>query len=311
MVDDVKVLAAKKEGVYGTDAAPTLAANAILTRNFRTKPLQVDQIERNLDNAGYGATKSAPSNKRQTVSFEVELAGSGAAGTAPRFMELHEACGMAAPVISAGVSAEQKPGLPTVAASSLTLHHWKSDQRRRAVGARGTFSLDFTAGRYPFSALNLTALLAAVPFDKSAPAAADFSDFIEPLEVNTTNTDFLLDGYAAILKSWRMDMNVNINVRNLVGANYVNRGNHSARCRIEIEAPDIATKNYLASLDSGDVIEQELDHGTVAGNILEIRTPQLQIVDIDEGEEDDKVMWTIDAIATVIAGADDFSITAK
>ena len=111
MVDWVAVVLAKKEGVYGADAAPTAAANGILTRNFQGKPVDVDQVNRNLDSGAYGARASKPSNERRTFSYEVEIAGSGAAGTAPAWMELLEGCGMAAPDLTAGTSAVQ--GAPT------------------------------------------------------------------------------------------------------------------------------------------------------------------------------------------------------
>lgn len=108
MVDAVKVLFFKKEATYATDAAPTGAANAALTRNFTTKPVVVDRIQRNLDRPVRGSSKDAPSNERQTYGYELELAGSGAAGTAPAWMEHLEACGMAAPVLTANTSAVQR-----------------------------------------------------------------------------------------------------------------------------------------------------------------------------------------------------------
>ena len=97
MTEAVKVLTAKKETVYGTDAAPTLAANAVVTRNFRASPLITDPLERNLDRGSFGATPIVATNRRQELSYELEIAGSGTAGTAPAWMEFLEACGMAPP----------------------------------------------------------------------------------------------------------------------------------------------------------------------------------------------------------------------
>ena len=119
MVDYVKVLAAKKEVTYATDAAPTLAANAIVTRNFSAKPVETDTLERNLDNRTFGAQPVAPANERQTISYEVELAGSGAAGTAAPWQELLEGCGFAPPVLTATIKAQQVMALAGTAQSSL------------------------------------------------------------------------------------------------------------------------------------------------------------------------------------------------
>ena len=177
MVDTPRVIAAKIETTYGTDAAPTLAADAVLTRGFKITPVEVDQVQRNLDSAAYGATAGKPSNARVRSNYEVELTGSGVAGTAPKFMRLLQACGMAPPVLLAAASATQKFAKPGDAASSLSEYSWVGgDQRRKAIGQRGTFSLDATAGSTPFAALEMTGLIpTTTPRDKNVATPADFT----------------------------------------------------------------------------------------------------------------------------------------
>lgn len=312
MVDAVKVVLFKKEGTYATDSNPAVGANAILTRNFSAKPIEGDRLERQLDRGTYGANPSATSNERQTRSFEVELAGSGAAGTAPRWMELLEACGMAAPALTAGIKAEQKFALVSAAKSSGTMYDWFGNQLRKGVGTRGTFSIDFTAGAYPFLQLNMTSLIpAATPYSVAAPGAADFTAWKGPLEVNTDNTAVLLDSYGVIMRSLRLDAGVQAGIRNLVGSRSVNVGNHAATGQMVIEAPSIATKDFIQALRVGSLVPLSVIHGTVAGNIIELAAPKVQITDITESVEDDKLMWTLALTATVDAGADDLTITAK
>lgn len=312
MVDAIKVVVAKKEVTYGTDSGPTVGANAILTRNFSAKPIEADRLERPLDRGTYGANPSATSNERRTCSFEVEMAGSGAAGTAPKWMELLEACGMAPAALTAATKAEQKFALVSAAKGSLTLHDWVGNQLRKGVGARGTYSIDFTAGAYPFLQLNMTAMVpAATPFSVSSPGAADFTSWKKPVEVNSDNTAVLLDGYAIIMRSLRLDANVTVGMRNLVGSRSVNLGNHQVSGQLVIEAPSTAAKDYIATLRTDALVALAVTHGLVAGNIIELAAPKLQITDITESVEDDKLMWTLAVTATVDAGADDLTITAK
>jgi len=311
MVDAVSTVWAKKEGVYGTDAVPTGAANGILTRNFSMKPVEMDRLDRNLDQLIYGAQSSGTSNKRMTMAYEVELAGSGAAGTAPRWMELLEGCGLDVPVLSAGVDAQQDFALAGTPASSLTQYGYWQDQLRKMVGSAGTFSLDFTAGAYPFLGFNWTGLLAATPFSKSAPGETDLSDWVQPVEVNTDNTSFTLDGYAPALRSLKLDANVATSIRNLVGKRYVRRGNHAMSGTMIVEATDIATKDYLSTLLSGTTVPWSLEHGTVAGNIIGIGGAKAQITDISESKEDDVLMWTISVTCTVDGGVPDISFSAE
>lgn len=311
MVDWVAVVLAKKEVTYGTDAVPVAATNGVLTRNYQGKPVDLDQLERNLDSGLYGAQASAPSNERRTFSYEVEIAGSGAAGTAPAWMELLEGCGMAAAVLSPGVDAQQSFAAPGVGAS-LSHYDFLSDQRRKALGSVGTYQLDFTAGAYPFITFNWTGLLpAATPFDKTAPGAVALGRWKQPVEVNDANTDFTLDGYAAKMRSWKADAGVTVAPRNLVGSRYIRRGNHAMKSTLVIEAVDVATKDYLSTLRTGALVAFHLTHGIAAGNIVEITTAKAQITSITESKEDDTVMWTMELIHTIDGGSPDLVITAK
>lgn len=312
MVDWVAVVLAKKEVTYGTDSVPVVATNGILTRNYQGKPVDLDRIERNLDTRVFGALASVPSNQRRAISYEVEIAGSGTAGTAPAWMELLEGCGMAAAALVATTSAAQQFALPGVAATSLSQYDFLSDQRRKMLGSVGTFTMDFTAGAYPFFAFQWMGLIAgATPFSKTAPAAVDLTRWQQPLEVNIDNTDVLLDGYAAAVRSWKADAKVATSMRNLVGKRYVRRGGHSLTSTLVIEATDIATKDYIATLRTGALIEFALVHGRTAGNIIEMKSTKCQITDIAESKEDDIVMWTLSLTHTVDGGAADLVITAK
>jgi hypothetical protein len=311
MVDAVKVLAAKKEAVYGTDAAPTLADNAILTRNFRASPLITDPLERNLDRGSFGSTPILATNKRQELSYEVEVAGSGDPGVAPAWMELLEACGMAAAVLVPDTSATQQMAAANSAQSSLTHHHWMGDQRRKGVGSRGTFTMDFTAGAYPFIGLSYTCLIpAAAPRDVNVPGAATIDRWIDPLEVNTDNTLLELGGFSLIARSLTLNAGIGINLRNLIGSRYVNRGDHGITGRLVVEAPSMAAKDFLASLDDSSIEPLALTHGVEAGNTIGVSCAQTQITAISETEEDRKVMWEMDIRMNILAGQDDLVITA-
>ncbi|WJY18675.1 hypothetical protein QQS45_00020 [Alteriqipengyuania flavescens] len=312
MVDTTRVIAAKTEATYGTDAAPTLAANAILTRNYSSTPLEVDQVQRNLDTRKFGASRQKPSNARYRSAYEVELAGSGAAGTAPKWMTLLAAAGMKAANVTAGQKAEQVFAQVGDPSSSLTEYAWTGDQLRKSVGQRGTFSLDFTAGALPFAGLQFTGLVpAAAPRSQAAPGAADFTGWIEPVEVNNENSLFTLDGFGAVTRSLRIEAGRNVALRSLVGARYIKGGNHQATARVVIEAPGVAAKDYLAALATGDLVAWSFVHGKTAGNIVEASGTKAQITSIGETEEDDVLMFDIGLLLTVDGGADDLVLTAK
>jgi hypothetical protein len=311
-IDATKLLLFKKEATYATDATPTGAANAALTRNFSAKPLVVDRIQRNLDRPVRGRTKDAPSNARQTFSYELEMAGSGVVGTPPAWMEHLQACGMDAPVVTAGVSAVQRFTPVGSALNSATAYHWHGTQKRIGLGARGTFGWDLSAGAYPFFKLDMTALVpAASAITDAAPGAITLTQWLDPLEVNTTNTDFFLDGYALNLRSFTGDVNADVKARNLVGANYIQRGNHAITGQIVGECPTIAAKNYFTSLNTGAEVVVQAIHGVAAGAITQFDSARLQVTDIDLQEEDGVLMLRLAFGLNVGTTPDDLIITAK
>lgn len=312
MVDTPKVIIAAKEEVYGTDVVPTPADNRILTRNFRAVPLAVDQLDRNLDLPSFGGSPTAATNARQTMSFETELGGSGTAGIAPAWMDLLEGCGMLAPVLVADTSAMQKFAPVGAALSSLTIHHSIGDQLRKALGSRGTFGLNFTAGAYPFANYDFTGMLPLVdPFTVATLASAGLARWKEAVEVNDDNSEFLLDGYAAVMQSLTIAVNAEVSISNLVGERAVVRGNHAATFTTVVRAPSVATKNYLQSLKTNAQLAMKMTHGTVAGGIVEVSSVGAQITGIEESEALGKLLWTINGRLNVTAGQDDLVIVAK
>jgi hypothetical protein len=314
-MDAFKTILLKKEATYGTDATPAADDNAVPTRNFDAEPVIVDQLDRKLDVPSRGRTKSANTKRRTGFSYELDLAGSGTAGDAAPFMEHLEMCGMAAPTLTADTDAVQAFAAASATLSSATCYHWMGEERVRALGCRGTFSMDWTAGAYPFARINAQGILPAkptAPVDTTAIGATpDYDRWIDPLEICTENTDFTLGGYAALLRSFTFDVNAAVALRYLVGSTSIHRGNHALTGRLIIEAPALASKNYFTQLDAGSEAALQIVHGTVAGNILQLDMGQLQILRIARTIEDDTLMLDMQVAANIDAGEDDLVITAK
>ena len=74
---------AKIETTYGTDPTPTGAANAILVSNLTVNPLNATNVSRDLIRSTLGGYEQLVGTANLEASFDVELAGSSALGTAP------------------------------------------------------------------------------------------------------------------------------------------------------------------------------------------------------------------------------------
>lgn len=111
-----RLILAKTESVYGTDSTPA-GADAVLVRDLNITPMQADTVSRDLVRPYYGASEQLLANVRAEVTFSVELAGSGTAGTAPRFGSVLQACGFSQTQFTPAVSGTATAG----AANSITL----------------------------------------------------------------------------------------------------------------------------------------------------------------------------------------------
>jgi len=106
----------KAESTYGTDISPA-GTDAVLVRDLTITPIQSDVVSRDLVRPYLGASEQLLANSRVQCQFTVELAGSGTAGTAPRFGSALQACAMAETLTASAVTGTATAG----AANSITL----------------------------------------------------------------------------------------------------------------------------------------------------------------------------------------------
>ena len=174
---------AKIETTYATDPTPTGAANAMLVRNAQINPLSVEAQARELQRPYLGNSEDIVGAFFGSMSFEVEAAGAGAAGTVPKYGPLLRGCGMAE-VVSAGVDVTYTP--VSSAFESLTMYFNLDGVLHKFTGARGNVSFRGNNREATMWSFSFTGLFKPV-VDASLPTV-DYSGFIKPLALNTANT---------------------------------------------------------------------------------------------------------------------------
>lgn len=100
MLVNREIVLAKEETTYNTDAAPTGTANAILVE----KPAWAFDSQRMLDRpavrTSFGKLQKIFGGTLKMISFDVEMKGSGTAGTAPELGPLLKSCGMTETIVA-------------------------------------------------------------------------------------------------------------------------------------------------------------------------------------------------------------------
>ncbi len=309
MLEKKKVLLAKAEASYGVD--PSLAAtNAILTQNLKINPYQGNRVSRNYDSPNLGNNEEINTGPYSEITFDVELAGSGTAGTAPGWGVLVRGCAYSE-TVDAGVSVRYDPA--SANHESLALDFNIDGQRHILLGARGDItSISMGRGNLPLLSFRFIGLYAT---PTQAVAAADFSLFQSPLPVTNANTPtYQLHGFDVDAEEFSFALNNEVVYRNVIGSERIIITDRAPSGKFKIEAPVLSDKNYFTTIEShAGIVTGALSivHGKTAGNIIEVAAPKVQLSSLAMENSDNVLVYTMDARFMNNAGDDDFSIIVR
>lgn len=281
-------ITAKIETTVGTDAAPTLAANAILVRNVDWTPLEMELASRDLLTPYLGNPQSIAVAVYGRMSYEVEIAGAGAAGTAPKYGPLLRACGLAE-AVSAGVKVSYTP--VSSAFEAVTQYFYLDGVLHKLVSVRGSVDFDFNAKALPVMKFTFTGLF--VPVTDSPLTAATYAQ-VDPLPVNKANTTLALHGVNVVAQSLSVGLRNDIKYRNLIGYEGVDLGDRAPAGSVSFEQTLMATKNWFTVAQQNTQGVLALVHGTAAGNIFKLTANQVVVRSPKYGDLDGNVMLNAD-----------------
>ena len=140
-----RVILIEAESSYGTDPTPA-ATDVVLVRYLSITPQSSDVVNRDVVRPYLGASQQLLANTKVECTFSVELAGSGTAGTAPRYGSALKACGFSETVAS-GTSVTYEP--ISASFSSITIHYNVDGVRHIVTGCRGSFVISAAVGEIP------------------------------------------------------------------------------------------------------------------------------------------------------------------
>lgn len=301
-----RLILAKTESTYGTDPSPTGAANAILVRNLEITPLQAETVSRDLIRPYLGVSDQLLAQTRVEVTFEVELAGSGTAGTAPAYGAVLKACGLSETVV-ATTSVTYAPVSATF--SSVTLYFHNDGIRHKVTGCRGSFQINASVGQIPTIAFTLTGIYNA-PTDESLPSPT-YANQAAPLIFKNGNTsNFSVFSYAGCLQSLEFNVANEIVYRELVGCTKeVLITNRAPSGTCVIEAPTIAAKDFFTIANGSSTGSITFQHGATGGNIVTFTTAQSDIGSPTYSDQDGIQMLNLPYLAIpTSAGNDELSL---
>jgi hypothetical protein len=266
------VVAFKQEVTYGVDPTPTGAANAILVRDLDLTPMEQELASRELIRPYLGNSEDIPVARYMKAAFNVELAGSGTAGTAPAWGPLIMACGFAeADGVSDVVYTPKSTGF-----TSGTLYVNIDGVLHEANGCAGNVAFALDARSIPMLRFTFSGLF--VPVVDAAAFSPTYTAFKKPVPINKQYTTLSLHGLAAVVEALQLDMNNEVPYRNLIGFEGVSVNDRKPGGSITMEMVGVATHNWFSTIDTAGTGALQLVHGLTAGNIIQIDAPGVQLV---------------------------------
>lgn len=299
---------AKIQTIAGIDPTPTAALNAILCRATTITPMTAEFADRNLLRPYMGNGGQVAVTKYSQIELEVELAGSGAAGTAPAYGPLLRACGLSE-TITPTTDVTYVPVSSNM--ELVTVYAYLDGLVHKMVDCRASLSVDVSSRAIPFLKFTLMGVYAPIT-DGATPTGTDYSMFMRPLGVNKSNTPlWTLHGYTGALQSFQMDIANKLAWRSLIGIEGAEITDRTPTGTAVLELPAIAGLDWPAKVIAGDLAAFSIKHGTVAGNIVQVDMPKVQLTDPAYSDQDGVAMLTLKLGIQPDVGDDELVLTFK
>jgi len=309
-----KTILAAIEATYGVDAVPTGALNAIQTSQFSMQPLQGDALKPNLDKATFGADLSDLVGKNVVLTFNVPLAGSGVAGTAPAWGPLLKACGHSETLQAAD------PGNNVEAAAiytpidenvdSATFYFRQDRTLHKVTGVRGAVQLQTQKRDYAWLQFTFTGLFNP-PVDSAADLGAVYTAWKKPVPFRAATVDCTLFGQLVGLHTLKLNFGQQVQFYEHSEEESVQITDRQADFDATFEETDLATHDYFADINNGTSGELVYTHGITAGNIVEIKGTNSQGLTVARSDQNGVSALQVTGPLAAVAPDPDYTITAK
>lgn len=302
-----KILLARIETTYGVDPTPTGALNAILATEVKLQPMEGNDVSRDLELPYLGGQGTIPTELHAKLSFRVELAPSGTAGTAPAWGPLLRACGCAQ-VVNAGTSVVYNP--ISTNHESVTIYLWIDSTRYVMRGTRGSAKIMVGANGIPYLDFAFTGLFVS-PAETARPTPVTLTAFRQPQPGSTANTPtFRINAVDFVMRTFTLDLKNQVEPRFLIGVEQILITQREEEVETVVEAQPLTAFNPFSLAQNQTTVPVVLTHGTGAGRISNLNIPAAQVQRLQglESAQDIKE-WPMRLAPLPVAGNDQWTLT--
>lgn len=293
----------KLETVYGTDAVPT-AAEGMMTKNVTFTPLEGEEVSRDLLTPYMGNQGVQLAGIYARLEFDLELAGSGTAGTAPKYASILRAAGFAQ-ALTAGTKAEYT--IVEDATESSSLYFISEKVQHVLFGGQCNLAFNIAPKAIPTIRVTYMGMLGTITDIASMPAVSQVG-WTTPLIASKANTTMSLHGWTAVAESLSVDLGNTVTPRFLIGDARMLITDRKSTGSAVVEARSLAEIDWFSKAKSRARGPLSLVHGITAGNIVELAAPAVEIGKPTQGQTDGIVNYSLPLSLCPVSGLDELKL---
>lgn len=308
------VILAKIETTIGTDAVPTGAADALLVSN-QSFTYNINNVDRNILRSKLGASEQLVGSRSVQTAFDVEMAASGTAGTAPAWGKLLQACAFAE-VVTAGQRVEYNP--VSTGFKTLTIYYYRDGVLKKMLAAMGTVQCMAEEGQIPKFRFTFTGLDGGI--SAAANATPTLTAWRTPQVVNNDNsglvtfggtyaTGAITGGTTYCTRGLTFDSGNSVSFMSMLGpCSGVDITDRASTGSITMDLDAAAEVAAVTAVLANTLTSVGMSHGTSAGNRVLLFAPAVQRINPQEADNDGRAHSTFDLRLTPVSGEDRKSV---
>lgn len=308
---------AKIQPTAGVDSVPTGGANAMLVSNVQVNPLNSSNVDRNLLRSFFGASEQLIGVAYKEASFDVEICGSGAAGTAPAWGPLLRACGIAE-ALTASTRADYTP--VSTALEMVSMYCYVDGVEHKLLDARGDCSITMRVGEKPMFSFRFwgknggTAAVAnpattltgfqtpQVPTDAFTP------NFKLGGSVSGSGAPAITGGTDRNSKGLTLQFGNALNFKALINYEEVEITDRQMSGHMDIEQTAANEVSAFTDVLNNTLTSVSIEHGTQANKKVLIHLPFVQLINPTYVDDNQSLLNGYDMRCVPSAGNDEFRL---
>ena len=279
------VILAKVETTSGTDATPTGASDAVLVSNMTITPLDAQNVSRDLVRGYFGGSEQLVATASVKCSFSVELAGSGAAATAPQWGDLLLGCAMAESSLTTPNRFEYTP--LSSALKSLSIYYYDDGVLHKLLYCMGNVKLSAKIGERPMLNFDFVGVDGGISATTNAsptltawktPPTMAKANVVDITLGSTYATGAITGGTVYSSNGLELDFGNAVQYVPTLSSESVDITQREVTGSMELDLTAANEVSFMATVKANITQSLALTIGTATGNKMIIHAPAVQLI---------------------------------